>query len=742
MDSTQNTMSQGMGPPPLPPSRVRQSDRRDSTFASAHYPSLPRLSVRPNENGTQHDFAVTDERTNKVAVQFEDGTRLESATDDGYDYFRETFPDNHWLELKDANEDPPFLTLTPGQDRTDTNKVIRSTKDGEITNAEGFKKQVAQNADYWWKMMLDTTVNLRQATLGVNEHIGYYNYVQLKLNEAESALEEATNVGDRAQLINKNEEIEKLKTEILLLESDRDDAQDSAQSARARVRELTAQGKDLKKQIQDLQTVIQTRNDQPESGPTYAQLREQVNNLTAKHETEVAETDYWAAEAKAQAKRADEMEDTYASKLKASEERLHKEIDQALNNLTESRLENKNMLTRLLVHEPYYKPYTILRRDGRPIPEGLTTRHQSLRSGYQPITGGGRTSGLDNGEEPRGRRNTSRSRSNSRGRSSRPTPRTPAPTMGGSTFTFKLPELENFKGKEDEDYMRWKDLAIAKCRSYPEDWQGVDYLKFRVQGEAFEHIRDLKAKHFMDIIDALDAQYETYDREADAETELANGSLRQKPGQRFAEWRSKFQATMRVLKHKDHTQIRYAREFMRTGLAMAVTSGSVKGETINEFLLRAQHIDQGHQQIGLGKTTPASAARATTSSAPPARKPSGWKDSTPATTNHAAGHTYKKLAFERSEKDKKRLAELRLCFKCGKDGHQMRSDRAPCRGQPYTPSHKIPGLAALHIEELDNYNLAAAGLSDGHEEEEEVVSDSDLVDDEGYLYGDDADPLN
>ncbi|KAI1521454.1 hypothetical protein PtrCC142_012208 [Pyrenophora tritici-repentis] len=272
-------------------------------------------------------------------------------------------------------------------------------------------------------------------------------------------------------------------------------------------------------------------------------------------------------------------------------------------------------------------------------------------------------------------------------------------------------------------------MAVAKCRTYPEDWQAVDYLKFRIQGEAYEHIRDVKARHFLDFLETLDSQYLTYDREADAETLIADGSLRYKSGQKFMEWKSKFTSCMRILKHKNATQIRYAREFMRPGLAIATTAGSHKDETIQSFLLRAQHIDQGHQQIDAGrKLTPVTktAGASRTQKLVTFRTPD-----TPGHNNAASTHTYKKMAFERSEKDKKRLADLKLCFKCGKDDHQMRHETAPCRGKPFTPSHQIPALASLYINALD-----ASNEEERDEDTEEPLDDNDLVDDDGFYVND------
>ena len=62
----------------------------------------------------------------------------------------------------------------------------------------------------------------------------------------------------------------------------------------------------------------------------------------------------------------------------------------------------------------------------------------------------------------------------------------------------------------------------------------------------------------------------------------------------------------------------------------------------------------------------------------------------------------------------------------------MRSENAPCRGQPYTPSQKIPALASLFVE-LKDQHLAAAYAED--EADDADVDDNDRVDEDGYYIG-------
>ncbi|KAI1510157.1 hypothetical protein Ptr86124_011195, partial [Pyrenophora tritici-repentis] len=468
---------------------------------------------------------------------------------------------------------------------------------------------------------------------------------------------------------------------------------DPAFKALAAERDLAAtERNELKQKVEDLSR----RADEPESGPNYAELAQKL-----KEESDSA--DWWADQAKANAELCDKFKgqaDRYSIELTSEQERALALKDKAYDEL------NLQLTEARPVHpwrrERSYDPVRPVQSSvllQRPVDGTADQLSQDpRRAGYTPWDN--RTPVRDASLPP----------PSSNPYAPAPTvPRPPpvAPSTAGGGFSYKLPELETFKGKVDDDYERWREMAVAKCRTYPEDWQAVDYLKFRIQGEAYEHIRDVKARHFLDFLETLDSQYLTYDREADAETLIADGSLRYKSGQKFMEWKSKFTSCMRILKHKNATQIRYAREFMRP----------------------AQHIDQGHQQIDAGrKLTPVTktAGASRTQKLVTFRTPD-----TPGHNNAASTHTYKKMAFERSEKDKKRLADLKLCFKCGKDDHQMRHETAPCRGKPFTPSHQIPALASLYINALD-----ASNEEERDEDTEEPLDDNDLVDDDGFYVND------
>ncbi|KAG9378816.1 hypothetical protein A1F94_010585 [Pyrenophora tritici-repentis] len=642
---------------------------------AAHPSSQPSVSA----SGDLEPMTATREI---VGIEIND-VLLEYLKDSNYVYLRYTV-DTEWFELQEDPEPDEhsnaFYSLSTGRIRTDGN-ITHNINDFTVTNSSNLQKNVKDRPDFWWRFIVSTLVSLRNCTDAINRHLqtvdrneGETQALRDRLANVEAALDETSNSKQlQVGMVSSNLYKEKL-TEIRRLTSDigklkaaseqlpnvRDDP---AFKALAAERDLAAtERNELKQKVEDLSR----RADEPESGPNYAELAQKL-----KEESDSA--DWWADQAKANAELCDKFKgqaDRYSIELnqydvKYSNMEANKNEALALKDkaydelnlqLTEARRETKTVTDRLLQHEPNYQPYTLWRRE---------------RS-YDPVR----------------------------------------PVQSSVLLQRPVDELETFKGKVDDDYERWREMAVAKCRTYPEDWQAVDYLKFRIQGEAYEHIRDVKARHFLDFLETLDSQYLTYDREADAETLIADGSLRYKSGQKFMEWKSKFTSCMRILKHKNATQIRYAREFMRPGLAIATTAGSHKDETIQSFLLRAQHIDQGHQQIDAGrKLTPVTktAGASRTQKLVTFRTPD-----TPGHNNAASTHTYKKMAFERSEKDKKH--EARDC---------------PCRGKPFTPSHQIPALASLYINALD-----ASNEEERDEDTEEPLDDNDLVDDDGFYVND------
>ncbi|KAI1665646.1 hypothetical protein L13192_10587 [Pyrenophora tritici-repentis] len=566
-DPTQSQMG-----PPLVPVRACLSNRRESMLLAAHPSSQPSVLA----SGDLEPMTTTREI---VGIEIND-VLLEYLKDSNYVYLRYTV-DTEWFKLQEHPEpnkhSNAFYSLSTGRIRTNSN-ITHNINDFTVTNS----------------------ISLRNCTDAINRHLqtvdrneGETQALRDRLANVEAALDETSNSKQlQVGMVSSNLYKEKL-TEIRRLTSDigklkaaseqlpnvRDDP---AFKALAAERDLAAtERNELKQKVEDLSR----RADEPESGPNYAELAQKL-----KEESDSA--DWWADQAKANAELCDKRE-------------------------------IKTVTDRLLQHEPNYQPYTLWRRERsydpvRPVQSSVLLQRpvdgtadqlsqDPRRAGYTPWDN--RTPVRDASLPP----------PSSNPYAPAPTvPRPPpvAPSTAGGGFSYKLPELETFKGKVDDDYERWREMA------------------FRIQGEAYEHIRDVKARHFLDFLETLDSQYLTYDREADAETLIADGSLRYKSGQKFMEWKSNT-------------------------------------------------------------------------------------------------HTYKKIAFKRLEKDKKRLADLKLCFKCGKDNYQIRHETAPCRGKPFTPSHQIPALASLYINALD-----ASNKEERDEDTEEPLDDNDLVDDDGFYVND------
>ncbi|KAF7564311.1 uncharacterized protein PtrM4_152860 [Pyrenophora tritici-repentis] len=659
-DPTQSQMG-----PPLVPVRACLSNRRESMLLAAHPSSQPSVSA----SGDLEPMTATREI---VGIEIND-VLLEYLKDSNYVYLRYTV-DTEWFELQEDPEPDEhsnaFYSLSTGRIRTDGN-ITHNINDFTVTNSSNLQKNVKDRPDFWWRFIVSTLVSLRNCTDAINRHLqtvdrneGETQALRDRLANVEAALDETSNSKQlQVGMVSSNLYKEKL-TEIRRLTSDigklkaaseqlpnvRDDP---AFKALAAERDLAAtERNELKQKVEDLSR----RADEPESGPNYAELAQKL-----KEESDSA--DWWADQAKANAELCD--------KFKGQADRYSIELNQY--DVKYSNMEaNKNEA--LALKDKAYDELNLQLTEARRETKTVTTDCCNMNQLSAILAELGTPHGI----------------------TVLPCA-TPRYLLHHRTHTPRSYKLETFKGKVDDDYERWREMAVAKCRTYPEDWQAVDYLKFRIQGEAYEHIRDVKARHFLDFLETLDSQYLTYDREADAETLIADGSLRYKSGQKFMEWKSKFTSCMRILKHKNATQIRYAREFMRPGLAIATTAGSHKDETIQSFLLRAQHIDQGHQQIDAGrKLTPVT--KTLVLAVPKSWSPSGHPTLQVTTTPPA------------------RIHEARDC---------------PCRGKPFTPSHQIPALASLYINALD-----ASNEEERDEDTEEPLDDNDLVDDDGFYVND------
>ncbi|KAG9387742.1 hypothetical protein A1F94_000634 [Pyrenophora tritici-repentis] len=148
-----------------------------------------------------------------------------------------------------------------------------------------------------------------------------------------------------------------------------------------------------------------------------------------------------------------------------------------------------------------------------------------------------------------------------------------ASTVGGLSLSFKLPDIEVWKGNDDtKNYDKWRRSAIQKCESLPEDKQ-LAYLEMKVDGAAWQYIDDLKFEHYLDLLEGLDPYYarSTYEKVSEAQSQLADGSLKMGSSESFADWRGRFMSVCRLVKLPDSAMIGHARAFLRPGLAAAAS---------------------------------------------------------------------------------------------------------------------------------------------------------------------------
>ncbi|KAG9384343.1 hypothetical protein A1F94_003890 [Pyrenophora tritici-repentis] len=227
--------------------------------------------------------------------------------------------------------------------------------------------------------------------------------------------------------------------------------------------------------------------------------------------------------------------------------------------LTQQQREYNDVVARLQRYDHNFRPYTLQRREDRGRNSHLSTqrnrRHESPeRHRANPLN-----------QDPHryipppynGQQSVQQA----------------ASTVGGLSLSFKLPDIEVWKGNDDtKNYDKWRRSAIQKCESLPEDKQ-LAYLEMKVDGAAWQYIDDLKFEHYLDLLEGLDPYYarSTYEKVSEAQSQLADGSLKMGSSESFADWRGRFMSVCRLVKLPDSAMIGYARAFLRPGLAAAAS---------------------------------------------------------------------------------------------------------------------------------------------------------------------------
>jgi hypothetical protein len=395
--------------------------------------------------------------------------------------------------------------------------------------------------------------------------------------------------------------------------------------------------------------------------------------------------------------------------------------------------EYKDVVSRLQLYDYSYQPYTIQRREGQPqrLPDAPIERSHRVTSPDQrssridcrtlsPNTYPSRRSERGGTQEPESRRDRSPPRDHDRrkdnGRNRRddskrwddnplninphtfyPPPfdraTTPAVTVDpNASVSFKLPDIEAWKGNEGKNYEKWRRSAIIKCESLPEH-QRLNYLEMKVDGAAWMYVDDLRFNSYLDLIEALDPYYSrsTFEKQADAQSKLTNGTLQMGAHEKYADWRGRFMAIHQLVKMSDAAMIGYACKYLRPSLAAGASHGFNDEEpgALLKFLDAVRRWDMTQKQINSGKLQ----VTKTTASA---AKPRTRNDCTARDKNSRSD---KREVATRMDWQKEALLKAKACFRCGDGSHQAR-DRTGCAVLPWAEvKTKLPaGLSAMQAD--------------------------------------------
>ncbi|KAG9384349.1 Asp-protease-2 multi-domain protein [Pyrenophora tritici-repentis] len=410
--------------------------------------------------------------------------------------------------------------------------------------------------------------------------------------------------------------------------------------------------------------------------------------------------------------------------------------------LTQQQREYNDVVARLQRYDHNFRPYTLQRREDRGRNSHLSTqrnrRHESPErrtdrrtASPNPYPSRQATPVVTRpAPRPRG---DSHSRSRSRSRRDRANPLNQDPhryipppyngqqsvqqaasTVGGLSLSFKLPDIEVWKGNDDtKNYDKWRRSAIQKCESLPEDKQ-LAYLEMKVDGAAWQYIDDLKFEHYLDLLEGLDPYYarSTYEKVSEAQSQLADGSLKMGSSESFADWRGRFMSVCRLVKLPDSAMIGYARAFLRPGLAAAASHAfdDEQENALVKFLDAARKSDLTQKQINQGKTA-ADKPRTRT------RSPN---DRNPARKARSGRGQHREATTTRTEWQKDAMAKAKVCFRCGETGHQAR-DKKGCAILDWDQIK--PKLSSMHLYAMGaDFDAEDDDSNASTEEEPEILS--------------------
>jgi uncharacterized coiled-coil DUF342 family protein len=725
-----------------PPPKPKGNKRRESSFLVMHpFEPPPPVSVsgrlEPTTPKDDRRYVLADYGNATVEALWDDSVHVR------VQFWNEDNTPHEWIELQEheylTDDEDISYTIRVGQDRTGGNPKVTS----EITDHNNFGKQVKDRSSDWYSLVTGLLASLRNAahlSTETNERVS-------ELTDQLEASQSTKGTVPSSEYKAKCTELRKLQDAMTKVKAGTEIQQHPAFVAVVKERDAaTADRNDLRQQVKGLSQQVDKQ-------------KEQVTTANA----EADKYDRQAEEEWLKAKERLEIikqKDEDLAMLTKDRDTADARADKAIIDMQAAQRETKNLLAKVQQGEPSYRPYSFLptRDRNRLYPRSdreRTEPEQSVERERRREDTGRERRREDSDRDRFERYSTSPIRDlrdervnrdhffnnlgNPRPRSSvqpasnpygpaQPSYQSELGPPGGSyppgmaPTSYKMPEIEVFKGEADQDYERWRETAVDKCNSIPDESLRISYLKTRIGGNAWPIIKKMRATAYLDYLEALDGTYLTYDQFGEAETALVDGSLKQKTSETFAAWQARFLGVANVLHaYPQRTLIKKARALMSHRLGNSMASNPIDTETLAQFLRRARAIDEATQDVELGKNLPSTSrsARPTTTSS---TKRDRTKDRTPEQRQRSSRYVERRVKEMRTASEKQTLRDRSACFKCGKTGHNQYDAEAPCKGKPITPSSEISGLHAMDAEESDEAE---------EEEYNDLVEDSE--DDQGHF---------
>lgn len=288
----------------------------------------------------------------------------------------------------------------------------------------------------------------------------------------------------------------------------------------------------------------------------------------------------------------------------------------------------------------------------------------------------------------------------------------------GIDTRYRIPDVDTFHGRDDEDYEHWRQTVYDKIPTIPTEALRIAHLRGKLKDYAGELVRRVKPETWETYIYILNGVFDGVDKHAEAETALADGSLKMKWNETLAGWQARFSSTVDVLELPDNTLCTHAYRLLKTDLANKLSTSAPAKESFPSLMSRARMLVQHEMNINLGKLL------GNTHRKPAEKKGTTRKgDSSRKASDTASRTRERRPGYGRTPEERTRLGKLGLCFKCGEPKHRAGDPGAPCENASPTPSNKIAALSVCDV-------------ADALEPQEQVDEDGFVIeqDEDGYQY--------